>query len=437
MGRIFLYAGQAGTINESVEDALIRIRNLIADKLRSQGFKVLEVPDELDLAEAIAWINRRARPNDVALSIQMDVFANPEARGASAFYITNNQERRAQAELLLRQLLQDVTTLVSQGAKPDTETALGGLGFTRQVTIPSIVLNIGFATNPTDRTILLNRSQEIAQGIADGLAAWSRDISDESPIPRIYPSISISINGQIYGEQGVIVEGNAYIPVDIVDQLDIDVTQPTTVRLINYGNITYIRAIDLREAGVFVGWNANTRTVVLRTIQPFSPSGIGKIMGQGYLSKAALEAFLQSVNPEALQQFPDIAQLYLDEAMKEGVNPDVAFAQALLETNLFRFGGGIDPLQNNFGGLGAVGDSGKTATFPSARLGVRAQIQHLKAYGNREPLVEDVVDPRFRFVARGTAPRVELLSKRWSADPLYGEKILAILRRLYQSAGLL
>jgi hypothetical protein len=51
--------------------------------------------------------------------------------------------------------------------------------------------------------------------------------------------------------------------------------------------------------------------------------------------------------------------------------------------------------------------------------------------------MQAIVDPRFRFVRRGVAPKVELLSGRWSADPLYGEKVLAILRRLYQSAGLL
>ncbi|MEQ8996439.1 MAG: hypothetical protein RID53_08025 [Coleofasciculus sp. B1-GNL1-01] len=33
---------------------LIRIGNLVADDLRSRGFQVLDVPDELELTEAIA-----------------------------------------------------------------------------------------------------------------------------------------------------------------------------------------------------------------------------------------------------------------------------------------------------------------------------------------------------------------------------------------------
>ncbi|HEY9665966.1 MAG TPA: glucosaminidase domain-containing protein, partial [Coleofasciculaceae cyanobacterium] len=282
-----------------------------------------------------------------------------------------------------------------------------------------------------------NRPQDIAQGIANGLVAWSRAVDQDNLSPDPYPPINISINGHIYDEQGIIVNGNAYIPVDIVDRFDINLREPTLTRLIEYGNVTYLRAVDLREAGVFVGWDSPTRTVLLRTIGPFDPNDLGEIIGSGNLSVSALEAFLRSVNPEALKQFPDIVELYLEEAAIEGVNPDVAFAQALLETDFFRFSGKNKPVQNNFGGLGAIGASGQGATFSSATIGVRAHIQHLKAYANREPLVKDKVDPRFGFVKRGSAPRVELLSNRWSADLKYGEKILAILRRLYQSAGLL
>ena len=106
-----------------------------------------------------------------------------------------------------------------------------------------------------------------------------------------------------------------------------------------------------------------------------------------------------------------------------------------LETSYLRFGGDIQPNQNNFGGLGSVGGSAQVASFPSARIGVRAHIQHLKAYANTEPLSQEVVDPRFNFVTRGIAPLVQMLGGRWIADPLYGAKIVAIVKRLYESAG--
>jgi hypothetical protein len=84
-----------------------------------------------------------------------------------------------------------------------------------------------------------------------------------------------------------------------------------------------------------------------------------------------------------------------------------------------------------------VGTGPEGASFPSARIGVRAQVQHLKAYASTEPLVQESVDPRFRFVTRGIAPLVGQLGGRWTADLNYGDQLLAMLRRLYENAGLL
>ena len=106
-----------------------------------------------------------------------------------------------------------------------------------------------------------------------------------------------------------------------------------------------------------------------------------------------------------------------------------------VETDFLRFPGLVQPIQNNFAGL--ADGSGNLATFSSARLGVRAQIQHLKAYASTEPLARDKVDPRFDFVKRGVAPLVGQLSNLWAADPLYGKKILARLEDLYRASGLL
>ncbi|MBD0265821.1 MAG: glucosaminidase domain-containing protein, partial [Tolypothrix sp. Co-bin9] len=139
----------------------------------------------------------------------------------------------------------------------------------------------------------------------------------------------------------------------------------------------------------------------------------------------------------ALVKFPDIPKLYREEAGIEGVNYDIAFCQMCVETGFLRFGGDIRPEQNNFAGLGAIGGGSEAASFPSARIGVRAHVQHLKAYASLEPLVQEVVDPRFRFVTRGIAPLIDQLSGRWSADLDYGARISAMLKRLYESAGLL
>ncbi|MDX2099485.1 MAG: glucosaminidase domain-containing protein, partial [Leptolyngbyaceae cyanobacterium bins.59] len=204
-----------------------------------------------------------------------------------------------------------------------------------------------------------------------------------------------------------------------------------------FRGVVYVKAIELRDFNISVAWDNPSQTIALRSILRISPDLMNRIMGQGYSTEVQMMMFLKSNNEVALTQFPDIPKLYREEASIEGVNHDVAFCQMCVETAFLRFGGDVIPKQNNFAGLGTIDEGIQGAYFPNPRIGVRAQVQHLKAYASTEPMVQDLVDPRFRFVTRGIAPTVEQLSGRWAADREYGRKILAVLRRLYESAGLM
>jgi hypothetical protein len=65
---------------------------------------------------------------------------------------------------------------------------------------------------------------------------------------------------------------------------------------------------------------------------------------------------------------------------------------------------------------------------------VRAHIQHLKAYATDEPLKQELVDPRYRWVRYGSAPTIHGLAGTWASDRDYAEKITAVLERLYRFA---
>ena len=106
-----------------------------------------------------------------------------------------------------------------------------------------------------------------------------------------------------------------------------------------------------------------------------------------------------------------LAQMFIEEAALEGVRADGAWAQSLKETGYFRYGGIVLPEQNNYGGIGALNDNkkGEAASFETPRIGVRAQIQHLKAYASKENLIDVCVDPRFNLVKRGSAAYFEWL----------------------------
>ncbi|MEA5581337.1 N-acetylmuramoyl-L-alanine amidase [Nodularia harveyana UHCC-0300] len=450
MGRIFISAAHGGKESGGIDPGsvaggtseareMILLRDLIVTELRSRSFDVLAVPDDLSAAETIAWINSRGRRVDVAVEVHADAAGSPSVRGASVYYIANNPERKTNGELLLMGLLRRVTQLPNRGVKPDTESGLGSLAFCRQITIPSLLMQVGYLSSPEDRLLLQNRRRDFGLGIADGLASWSRliDPSEATPVEPTYPAINININGQKYLEQGILVNGNAYIPIDLVDKLRIDLSRIASINRISYRKIVYIKAVDLRDFNVVIGWDGATRTVELRSNLLVCVDQLDRIISRGNTSEVELQLFLRNNNENALQNFADIPKLYREEGNAEGVNYDIAFCQMCLETGFLRFGSDIKATQNNFAGLGSIGGGAETASFPSARIGVRAHIQHLKAYASLEPLVNEVVDPRFRFITRGIAPSIYQISGRWSVDLDYGTKIFSLMKRLYESARLL
>lgn len=156
-----------------------------------------------------------------------------------------------------------------------------------------------------------------------------------------------------------------------------------------------------------------------------------KIMSKGQSTPAELARFFKSRNKNiAPKSLNFIAKAYVTEAYKEGVNSDIAFVQMCLETNWLRFGGQVSIKQNNFCGLGALDGGAKGASFPSVRTGVRAHIQHLKAYASYSDLRQHCVDPRFKYVKRGSAKTIDGLTKRWASDPRYDKKLAKLLKEL-------
>ena len=126
-----------------------------------------------------------------------------------------------------------------------------------------------------------------------------------------------------------------------------------------------------------------------------------------------------------------LVKYFYEEGEAEGVRGDVALAQSIHETGYFQFGNLVQPEQYNFAGIGATGPGHPGNTFASARIGIRAQIQHLKAYASTEPLKQAVVDPRFSYVDRGCAPTVESLGGKWAVPGVgYGQMIVDIMNAM-------
>ena len=138
----------------------------------------------------------------------------------------------------------------------------------------------------------------------------------------------------------------------------------------------------------------------------------------------------------------DFASIVYDEAVAEGVSPELVFVQDMQETGWLQFGGDVSVSQYNFSGIGAVGGGAKGASFPDVRTGIRAQAQHLRAYADSSvttaSLANAVVDPRFTYVRKGAATVVEYLGIQenpnrtgWAAAKNYGYDLVSMMNAYF------
>ena len=193
-------------------------------------------------------------------------------------------------------------------------------------------------------------------------------------------------------------------------------------------------------------WNQLGMSYTMNTFRAAVKAAMGGSTVKGYTTitstaKATvgqMRAYIKAKNSKVPNSVLDMIPLYLSEGAAEGIRGDVAFAQSCLETGNFGFAGSAVTLdQNNFCGMGVTSNGIKGNSFDTPQLGIRAQIQHLKAYANADPLKNPCIDPRFKYVARGSAAYVEWLGQKenpngkgWASGAGYGEKILSILKAI-------
>ena len=171
------------------------------------------------------------------------------------------------------------------------------------------------------------------------------------------------------------------------------------------------------------------------------------IMGSSSVTASQLANFYKTMNKqypsyyskndEEAKTIEDFCKIYVEECKSEGVRVEVAFAQAMLETGYLSFVGDVDISQYNFAGMGATGNGVKGNSFSTVRIGIRAQVQHLKCYASTEKLNGDCVDPRWGEWLRGKAPYVEWLSipnnpygTGWASSATYANSIKSIMESI-------
>ena len=172
------------------------------------------------------------------------------------------------------------------------------------------------------------------------------------------------------------------------------------------------------------------------------------IMGKSPVTVEQMVSYFNSANfPYPAEQLSrggadsieTFCQMYYEEASAEGVRPEVAFVQTMKETGWLQYAGDTSIEQFNFAGLGATGGGAAGNSYPDVRTGIRAQIQHLKAYATADALVQECVDDRYEYVTKGSAPYVEWLGQKenpgglgWATYENYGYFIVEMIHSMNQ-----
>ena len=169
-------------------------------------------------------------------------------------------------------------------------------------------------------------------------------------------------------------------------------------------------------------------------------------MARWYTENSPITFPVDSYHSGGVNSLEEFCKIYCEEAQSENIRVEVAFAQAMHETGWLQFKGQVKIGQFNFAGLGATDGGASGADFSKygtegVRMGIRAQIQHLKAYASdtitEKTLANLCVDERFKYVTKGCAKYVEWLGQKenpqglgWATAEGYGNKIRDQIDRL-------
>ena len=186
-----------------------------------------------------------------------------------------------------------------------------------------------------------------------------------------------------------------------------------------------------------------TKEPELRETQALIASGRYPVMGSSeitvqdmidYFNASGEEYPSEDLAEGGADSIETFCQMYVEEAEAEGVRPEVAFAQTMKETGFLQYGGDAHIEQFNFAGLGTTGNGVPGNSYPDVRTGIRAQIQHLKAYATDEALNGECVDDRYACVKKGSAPYVQWLGQQenpvglgWATGENYGYDIVGMI----------
>ncbi|WP_029267622.1 N-acetylmuramoyl-L-alanine amidase [Virgibacillus alimentarius] len=362
---------------------------------------------------------------DYFLSIHCNSF-NGSAKGYEDYIHSSlsDSSKTANYQDTMHEAITKVNALSNRGKKKANFHVL------RETTMPALLTENGFIDNEHDANLMEQASwrRKVAQGHVNGLEK-AFGLKRKQDGETLYKVIAGSFQSR----------KNANKRVALLDSKGIDsFVSPTTISGKQWYRVQ-AGAFSKRsnaERQLNKVKNAGIADVYILTENPDDvgeDSSSYAILGKTFLSPEHMNQFVQDINEDALA----LGKYYSTFGAYYGIRGDIAFAQAMHETDYLRFTGIVQPDQNNFAGIGATGPDNPGASFDTPREGVLAHLQHLFAYASEDSLPDEypLVDPRFDLVTRGSAKNWTDLNGKWAVPgDQYGQSILNLYKKMIDAS---
>lgn len=435
-----------GAVFQRLQEKVVNLD--IAKRVRAYLEKEYEVKVMMT-REGDSTVSLEARTN-LANSVKADYFCSihHNAGGGTGFesYRFNgsnafSSKSKTFQEIVHREVINVVTGKYN---RRDRGVKAANFHVLRETSMPSVLLEILFLDNTEDRALIQHETfkEDVSVAIGEGLAkalALPRKVTT-----NLYKVIAGSFKDRknaearlkFLQEKGIsafiattTLNGAPYFRVQAGAFKDRENAENLVAQIKKLGVEAFILVETTMTPAPIPPVDPTPPTPPAPPNVP-KPTGLS-IEGKSVLKAEELDTFVKGINPNA----PLLGEYYIELGEAYNIRGDVAFAQAIHETNYFRFTGIVKPDQNNYAGIGATGGEVRGAVFATPEEGVLAHIQHLYAYANRKPLPTTYpkVDPRFDLVTRGIAPGWIDLNGRWAVPGTqYGQLILKIYEKMLE-----
>lgn len=304
---IFLNAGHSlsdpGAVKYVKEAEIsMRVRDLLVPELERQGFRVFQVPDNLNLNQSIKWVNSLAKTLESGLALALHCNAGG-GTGAEAFYYAGSNKSKLLAEKLLAGYLSVIPNLKNRGVKPDTNAVAKRLGWIRDTRPWALLLEMGFVDNPHDAEILKNYkllATAVCKGVCNVYGLDYKPAQNTSnPAPKS-PTIN-ETKEKVSKPTSAPKPASNYSIVDFL----ISVGQPSDFA---YRSKLYAQSGLASEYGAYKGTAEQNLALLEYARKKFTPQPAPQPAPQGLNTETSIVDFLKSRNMPS--SFAERAKLY-------------------------------------------------------------------------------------------------------------------------------